>query len=210
MAEPPVLGLSTIFILFLITLGPLKLLGPFAQQTRELDTATLRAVSLRVFIVGVIATVVGGYLGMLLAAKWRISLPAMLLTAGIILFLVALQIVMQAYDPAPAPPPPLPAAPMTATLRLTFPLVVAPYGVAALIAVLAARHADSAAVTSIFAVVFVVMVLDLLAMLFVREIMRGPVLLILQILGAVLGVLQVGLAIQIMIAALRELQVLRA
>jgi multiple antibiotic resistance protein len=54
------------------------------------------------------------------------------------------------------------------------------------------------------------MVLDLLAMIYVREIMQGVVLLILQILGAVLGVLQVGLAIQIILAALRELRVLSA
>jgi multiple antibiotic resistance protein len=52
------------------------------------------------------------------------------------------------------------------------------------------------------------MVLNLLAMVFVRQIMRGPVLLTLQVLGAVLGVLQVGLAVQIIIRALRELQVI--
>jgi multiple antibiotic resistance protein len=210
MTEPPVLGVSTIFILFFITLGPLKLLGPFAQQTRELDPAALRAVAVRVFVVGLIAAVFGGYLGMLLAAKWRISLPAMLLTAGIILFLVALQLVMRVYETAPTAPPPLPTAPMAATLSLTFPLVVTPYGIAVLIALLAARGADGTGVLPVFAVVVVVMLLDLLAMIYVREIMQGVVLLILQILGAVLGVLQVGLAIQIIIAALRELRVLSA
>jgi hypothetical protein len=40
--------------------------------------------------------------------------------------------------------------------------------------------------------------------------MRGPVLLGLQVLGAVLSVLQVGLAVQIIIRALRDLQVLAA
>jgi len=55
-----------------------------------------------------------------------------------------------------------------------------------------------------------VMLLNLLAMLFARDLVREPVLLILQVLGAVLGVLQVGLAVQIIIRALRELQVLPA
>jgi hypothetical protein len=50
----------------------------------------------------------------------------------------------------------------------------------------------------------------LLSMLFIRQIMRGPVLLALQVLGAVLGVLQVGLAVQIIIRALRDLQVIAA
>jgi multiple antibiotic resistance protein len=208
MAEPPELGLGTIFILFFITLGPLKLLGPFAQQTRDLSPEALRAIALRAFAVGVLATVAGGYLGMRLADKWHVSVPAMLLTAGIILFLVALRLVMEAYQSVRPAPEPLPTAPMAATLRLTFPLVVTPYGVAALIALLAARGADGSSVMTIFAVVIVIMVLDLLAMLYVRQIMRGVVLLVLQILGAVLGVLQVGLAVQFIIAALRELRVL--
>ena len=100
---------------------------------------------------------------------------------------------------------------MRATLRLTFPLVVTPYGIAALIAVLATASIDNpSAVTGIYALLVLVMVLDLLAMLFIREIMRGPVLLILQVLGAVLGVLQVGLAVQIIIRGLRDLHVLAA
>jgi multiple antibiotic resistance protein len=52
------------------------------------------------------------------------------------------------------------------------------------------------------------MVLNLLAMLFVRQITRGPVLLARQVLGAVLGVLQVGLAVQMIIRAPRELKVI--
>jgi len=48
----------------------------------------------------------------------------------------------------------------------------------------------------------------LLAMLFIRWIMQGVVLLVLQVFGAVLGVLQVGLAIQIIIRALQVLRVL--
>jgi multiple antibiotic resistance protein len=47
-----------------------------------------------------------------------------------------------------------------------------------------------------------VMVLNLLAMLLVRTLMRGIVPIALQILGAVLGVLQVALALNIIISAL--------
>jgi multiple antibiotic resistance protein len=62
--------------------------------------------------------------------------------------------------------------------------------------------------TKIYLLLLTVMILNLLAMLFVRQIMRGPMLLVLQLLGAVLGVLQVGLAVQIIIRGLRELHVL--
>jgi len=49
---------------------------------------------------------------------------------------------MAAYEPMP-PPQPLPSAPVAAALRLTFPLVVSPYGIAALIALLAATDDPS-------------------------------------------------------------------
>ena len=210
MSDTPALGLGEIFTLFFITLGPMKLLGPFAQQTRSLELGALRGIAVRVFVIGTIAAVAGGYLGMVLAAKWHVSLPAMLITAGIILFLVARGMVMSMYEGAAAPPEPLPAAPMAATLRLTFPVLVTPYGIAVLIALLAAHANDPARVAAIFVLVVLVLALDLLAMLFVRAIMRGAVLLILQVLGAVLGVLQVALAVQIIIGALRMLHVLGA
>jgi len=62
----------------------------------------------------------------------------------------------------------------------------------------------------VYLILVAVMLLNLLAMLFARELVRPPVLLVLQVLGAVLGVLQVGLAVQIIIRALRDLQVLPA
>ena len=122
-------------------------------------------------------------------------------------FLVAIGLVMAPYQPVHAAPPPLPASPLAASLRLTFPLVVTPYGIAALIAVLSIVDTP-ASLAAIYGVLIAIMVLNLLSMLYVRRIMVGPVLLILQVLGAVLGVLQVGLAVQIIIRGLRGLHVL--
>ncbi|HEY6823528.1 MAG TPA: MarC family protein [Steroidobacteraceae bacterium] len=202
------LGLGAIFTLFFVTLGPFKLLGPFAQETEELSPAALRGIAVRAFVVGVVAVIVGGYLGTVLAAKWNVSTPAIEIATGLILLLVAIRIVMAPYDP-PRSRSPLPPSPMAATLRLTFPFVVTPYGIAGLIAVLDLA-ADGKTTASVYALLIVVMLLNLLAMLFVREITRGPVLLILQVLGAVLGVLQFALAIQIIIRGLRDLNVLPA
>jgi multiple antibiotic resistance protein len=200
------LGLGAIFTLFFVTLGPFKLLGPFTQQTRELSPAALRGVAVRAFIVGLAAVIVAGYLGTALAAKWSISIPAIEIAAGLILLLVVVRVVMAPYEP-PQALPPLPASSMAAALRLTFPLVVTPYGVAAVIAVLDLA-VDGKTVVSVYVMLIVVMLLNLLAMLYAREIMRGPVLLVLQVLGSVLGVLQFALAIQIIIRGLRDLNIL--
>ena len=197
-------GATQIFMLFFLTLGPLKLLGPFARQTRDLSPAALRGVALRAFAVGLLAVLAGGYVGSLLAAKWSVSVPAMELTAGLILVLVALQLVMAPYEATAPAPEPLPATPMAAALRLTFPLVVTPYGIAALIALLSSAFHPTL-IRATYGILIIVMILNLLAMLFVREIMRGALLFVLQVLGAVLGVLQVGLGVQLIIRGLRNL-----
>jgi multiple antibiotic resistance protein len=201
------LSLGAVFTIFFITLGPLKLLGPFAQRTKSLDAHALRMMAVRAFLIGVTAVVVGGYIGAALAVKWNISVSALLIAAGIIFFLVAIDMVLAPYAAEQVQPEPLPEQPMAATLKLTFPLVVTPYGIAAVIA--AVISADSPGrVGQIYLLLVAVMILNLLCMLFVRQILRPPVLLVLQVLGAVLGVLQVGLAVQIIIRALRDLHVL--
>jgi multiple antibiotic resistance protein len=168
-------GPGAIFTLFLVTLGPVKLLGPFAQQTRDLDTAALRRIAVRVFAVGLVAVIAGGYVGTALAAKWQVSVPAIEIATGLILLLVAIRLVMSAYEPPHAlTQPPLSPEPTGRVLRLTFPLVVTPYGIAAVIALLASND-DPSMITGIYVVLILVMVLNLLVMLFIREIMRGQI-----------------------------------
>ena len=195
------------FTLLFVTLGPLKVLGPFAQLTQAADEVTLRQIAVRAFMLAVIAVVVGGFSGSALLASWNISASAMLLSGGIIFALVGLDLVLEQYQPAHPAPPPLPAAPMAAAMRITFPIVVTPYGIAALI-VLLANSPDAVRTAAVLAILLAVMVLNLLAMLYARRIMGGVTVMVLQIAGAVLGVLQVALAIDMILRALRELNVL--
>lgn len=201
------IGYGAIFTLFFITLGPLKILGPFAQLTKETDEATMQKIAVRAFLLAVIAVVAGGFAGRALLENWGISASAMLLAGGIIFALVGLNLVLQQYQPAHPAPPPLPAVPMAAAMRITFPTVVTPYGIAALIVVLTnSRAAERTA--AILALVLAVMVLNLLTMLYARRIMGGVTVMVLQIVGAVLGVLQLALAVEMIIRALHELGVL--
>jgi multiple antibiotic resistance protein len=201
-------GYGAIFTLFFITLGPLKILGPFAQLTREADEATMRRIAVRAFAVAVIAVVVGGFAGRALLENWHVSASAMLLAGGIIFALVGLSLVLEQYQPVHPAPPPLPAVPMVAAMRIAFPTVVTPYGIAAVIVVLA-NSPDGHRTASVLVILLAVMVLNLLAMLYARRIMGGVTVMVLQILGAVLGVLQVALAVEMILRAVRELGVLR-
>jgi multiple antibiotic resistance protein len=201
-------GPGEIFTLFFVTLGPLKVLGPFAQQTHGLSSAAVRGIAIRVFVLSLFAVTMGGLLGRALSLNWDISMPALLISTGVIFFLVALQLVLEQYEPPKeAVVPTLPAEPMAAALKITFPTVVTPYGIAALIALLAATS-QSISQTLIWGILFGVMVLNLLAMLAAHAVMHGVLLLGMRLLGAVLGVLQVALAVQIVLLALQKLGVL--
>jgi multiple antibiotic resistance protein len=115
--------------------------------------------------------------------------------------------VMEQYEPPhAATPAPLPTTPGAAAMQLTFPLVVTPYGVAALVAVLSASQ-DSGRTQMILGIAAGIMVLNLLAMLSARAVMQGMFAMTLRVVGAVLGVLQVALAVELVIRGLQELEI---
>jgi len=205
------IGPAEIFTLFFVTLGPLKTLAPFAQRTHDLDPAAMRRVATSAFAIATIAIVVGGLAGRALAANWHIEISGLMIAAGIIFLLVALNQLLAQYEPpqAAVAPPPLPPSPMGAALRLLFPVVLTPYGIAAVIVLLANSH-DEERTLMILALLVGVMILNLLAMLFARKILTGITMIVLQVLGAVLGVLQAALAVEFILAGLRGLGVLKA
>jgi multiple antibiotic resistance protein len=203
-----VLGLGAVFTLMIVTLGPIKILGPFAQATHEDDPATARKIAFQAFLFSIAAVLISALAGLSLLNKWHISVPGLELAGGIIFLIIGLRIVLEQYQPpAPAVHATPPASTTAAALRLTFPTIITPYGIAAVMVLLARSH-EAARTTSIVLVVVLVMVLNLLAMLGARKIMGGITLMILRIVGAVLGVLQVALAVEMILRSLADLGVL--
>jgi multiple antibiotic resistance protein len=203
------LGSAEIFTILFITLGPLKILGPFAQRTHDLDDAAVRKIAVWAFVLATVAAVAGGAIGRILAANWQVSTGSLAIVAGIIFFLVALRQLLEGYEPphAPVALPPLPASPVAAAARLLFPIVLTPYGIAAVIVLLASNR-ETERIALIDGMLILVMVLNLLAMLYVRRLVTGYRAIVLQVVGAVLGVLQAGLAVEFIVYGLRELGIL--
>ena len=205
-----ILGPAEIFTIFFITIGPLKLLGPFVQRTHGLDDAMVRQIAVRAFLMATISAIAGGFLGATLLGNWHISIGAMVIAGGLVFLLVGLRQLLEQYETPHVPDanmPALPASPTAAALKLLFPLVLTPFGIAAVI-VLLAMSTESGRTGIIIGMVVAVMLLNLVAMLFARKILVGATILVLQILGAVLAILQAGLAIQIILRGLRELKII--
>lgn len=205
-APPHALALAEVFLLFFIMIGPIKAIGAYATAAHGMEPRQWKAVAWKVFGIALVTTLVAGGIGGAMLRKWHIAPSVLQLAGGLVFLLVALQMILAQYAaPAPAtasPPPAGASAPPTA--RLAFPVTLPAYGIAALI-VLVALSGTTGRYLWIMGLAIVVLVLDLATMLFIRPIMRvvGP--LPLQILGAVLGMLQVALALQLITGALRTI-----
>lgn len=196
-----ILTTANAMLLFFIMLGPVKILAPFYRSTATMEPRAVRRMAIKVAVISAITLLVAGIVGSAMMQQWRISIPVMELTGGIVFLLVALKQVMEQYgDPAPA------AGTEPRLMHLVFPIVVTPYGIAALIALMA-LSGDTSRSTTLLGGVMAIMAINLVAMMFVRQVMRGIGPLVLQIFGAVLAVQQVALALQLVVVALKGMGV---
>jgi small neutral amino acid transporter SnatA (MarC family) len=193
--------LSQVFILFFVMLGPIKIIAPFALMTEDAEERSCRKLAIQAFTIASATTLIAAGVGRAILEQWHVSLGALLIAGGVILFLVALRQVLQQYAPAPEVRP-SDLAPAGAVIRLAFPTIVTPYGIATVIIILSVSP-DVRYVVGVAAALIGVMILDLLAMLYARRILRTVGTIPLQIVGTVLSVMQVALGVQMILGGLR-------
>jgi multiple antibiotic resistance protein len=194
--DQPVVSIRKIFMLLFLMLGPVKILVPFVNMTKGSDAAFRRRLATRAILLSTAALAVAGSLGRGFMENFNISVPVLALTGGIILFLVALQTVLQQASGAPR----LPQGEAQQGLHLAFsplafPVIVTPYGIAAVI-VFAALLPEYDAKLMLAGAVLLILLLDWLAMLFADTVLKwaGAAL---QIFAVVLGVTQIALGLQV-------------
>lgn len=202
---------AQVFTLLFLMLGPFKILGPFAKITKGMDDKATRHIALWGTLFASLALLVAAFLGESILRSYGIPLPILALSAGIILFLVALLNILHQFMPSAsahaggddaAPKSPI----RIALTHLAFPTIVTPYGIAALV-VLLSLSPDLHGQLTVGAIVLTIMLLNLVFMLTERYILSALAV-ALPILGAVLGVVQVALGLQIIVNSLRALGLL--
>ncbi len=194
------------FLVFFLMLGPLKIIAPFARLTQGADVWLAHRIAWRAMLFSIFALLLAALVGESFLQRYNMPLPVLALAGGIVLFLVALQGILQQFTP-PAPSAGA-AAPATLRMAITpiaFPTIVTPYGIAALI-VFVALSPDWHGRLVIGGILLGIMLLNVAAMLLARHILRFLGV-FLQILGAVLGIIQVALGLQIILNSLRRLWV---
>jgi len=199
------LELGKVFTFFFLTLGPKAVIGPFARSTAAMDAGSRREVALVATGISLLSVLIAATIGVRVLNGWGISTGALLIAAGIILFLVALESIRDRYDPpdqaAPALPPDRPVRQVA--FQMAFPYIVSPYGVAVVILVLTTRPA-SVSVVPIIAMLGGIMLLNGVVMLSAHRIARSAYLApTMAVIGSVLAVLQAALGIQAVLSGLK-------
>jgi small neutral amino acid transporter SnatA (MarC family) len=197
-------NLGEMFTFFFLMLGPLKILGPFVRITSKGDAKFARRVAIRAFVVSCVSLILAALIGENSLRRYHIRVAVLAIAGGIILFLVALRTVMEQFDTGNnASPKEYEPDMHLAIAPLAFPTIVTPYGVAAVI-IFMALTPEFAAKSEIYIALLVLMVLNLIAMLAAKPILKylGMPLLLL---GTVLGVIQVALGLSMIFRGLQAL-----
>jgi multiple antibiotic resistance protein len=203
----PNISARKIFIMLFLMLGPIKILVPFVNLTRHADPILQRQLATRALVFSLAALALAGLLGRNILENFEISVPVLALTGGLILFLVALRTVLEQSNPqARLKQESISPGTDLALSPLAFPVIVTPYGIAAVIVFATLAQDDTSAKLTIASIVLVILLLDWLAMLFAEAILKwtGTAL---QVFIVVLGVTQIALGLQIITHSLNMIGV---
>jgi multiple antibiotic resistance protein len=195
--------IGKIFTVLFLMLGPFKIIGPFAAMTRGLDQKISRRIAFLATGFAAVALLFAAFLGGTILRRFGIPLPVLALSAGVILFLVALVNILQQFKPATPGDELIKVPVMAKASSFAFPTIVTPYGIASLVVFLALSP-DVSKRLAIGAIVLAILLINLISMLITQHVFRFLGI-FLQILAAVLGIIQVALGLQIIYNSLREI-----
>jgi multiple antibiotic resistance protein len=185
-----------IFTFLFLMLGPFKIIGPFARIAHGADASLIRAIAFRAILFSSLALLIAAFLGARMMSNLGIPLPILAISGGIILFLVALLNIIKQFSPPPKFEENIESPTLNMAINpLAFPVIVTPYGIAAVI-IFIALSPDLNGKLTVGAVVIGIMLLNLITMLITRHIYKFLAI-VLALLGAILGILQVALGLMV-------------
>jgi multiple antibiotic resistance protein len=196
------LGVQKIFTMLFLMLGPFKVLQPFVKLTGAFERRRKVRIATVAILFSAGALLLAGLAGRQILGNFGISVPVVALTGGLILAVMAFQTVLSQSGPD------LPARDgvdrpdrAIAVSPIAFPIIVTPYGIAAVIVFTTLAHGDLVLESMIAGGVAMILAVDWLVMVYADTILRrlGTAL---QIIAVVLGVVQIALGLQVILKSL--------
>jgi multiple antibiotic resistance protein len=200
---------SLVFTVFFMLLGPIKLIPSFAGLTRGVDVRFKRELAIWGVVIASALCVLVALGGGAILSRYRISIDALRFAGGLVLLIAALQVIFRKAEYS-SPSSGAPAAIQLAASPLAVPMIVPPAGVAAILIFMMFEPAHPKILTTIAVCLAVMMVLDFLVMYFIDKVTKIPgLMIVLTVLGSVLIFVQVALAMEMFLTALKSLGVIR-
>jgi multiple antibiotic resistance protein len=204
-------ALFNIFVILFVTLGPLKIIPAFVNLTENASAGLRRQMAVRSAIISTVVLLLVAIIGQNILKVWTISLPSLMIAGGILLFLVALNIVMTQYAPQTTVHPPEKPTLNLAVSPLAFPTILPPFGIAIALTMMVMSKQIGINPILILGLLMAVMGLNLVCMLAARFILAIIRPVTLRILGFTLGVMQLALGIEFILYGIEiEVLVLRS
>lgn len=193
-------------ILFLV-IGPIKIIPAFVKLTAHADKTLRQQFAFRGFVISTITIILTALIGYHLLVNYNIPLTAIVTAGGLLLTLVALQIVLSQYgDDESSPPPEKPSFDLVIQ-PLVFPAILSPYGIAVVITLSALARELGSDLLVLLLTLIAIMVVNWITMLYARQILKFLTPLVLKGAALVLGVVQLSLGLGLIFSAM-EIQAL--
>jgi multiple antibiotic resistance protein len=203
-------NLSFVFIIFFLTLGPLKVIPIFYRLTYNASLSFRKRLAFRATILSSTIIFIIAILGRFILGQWDVSRPALLIAGGLLFLIAAIQMLLQFKLPQPLPqdaPPPTEENIIPLAINpLTIPTIITPYGVVAILVTTSQAQDNPQRQLIIFAMLFLIIILNWLGMILAKVIIEKINIVTLLIIGWVFAVLQTGLAIDLMIEGFRTIK----
>jgi MarC family membrane protein len=200
-------SLPEAFITIFIGMGPIKVLLVYMAKTQGMDKAIKRKVARRIVLVAGSVGVALFILGAMLQQILHFSIGALNIIGGLILLLLALNMVMGGKPKAAAAEDQAEDPMSMATSPLAIPLTLNPVGIVALV-VASSEVKDLPSSIAIVVMIAIVMLIDLGILLFSDRVAPYLSEALIQLFEVVLGILLGALAIQLMLNGLADLGII--
>lgn len=194
----PDISIGFAFAIFFVTLGPLKIIPPFFFATHGMTKKEKFSIAVRSTLLSAAILVFTAFVASALLTNWRVSRETLLVAGGLLLLIGSLRLLSHGVStaaPEPAPDHPT-AAPRPSPLisPITIPATITPWGLVALILFTSVAE-DEHRLVGVFAMLAIILLLNLLAMIFAGPFMRFVGVPALGVVGWIFAILQAALGV---------------
>jgi multiple antibiotic resistance protein len=201
------LGALDIFILLAITVGPTKAAAMYLASTVGAEPALKRQIAIRTVLTATVVCMIFALAGQPILRMFHISIPALLIAGGLILFVFALQLVLgEDHEELPDGAPRTPSLGLAA-YPLAVPLMASPQGIVAIV-IISIERPDLTGRLMLLGLLLFLMACNLAVLLFAEKIFSRISPAVLKVVMRIFGLLLCGLAVQLCILGLQHLGVL--